>query len=196
VSASLKPADILDLVEYEKKRDAIRRSAMAARRLRRIQVGPLLSIAFENVETVKYQIQEMVRAERLVDEDAIRGEIDAYADLLPAPDSLAATLFIEIDDPAGLREWLPRLVGVEHSVSLAVGAAGVSHAVGEEGRSKDDTTSTVHYLRFPFSPDQVDAMRGRSLCELRTSHADYAHSAIVSDETVLALVGDLESVGA
>lgn len=195
MNATLKPADMLDLVEYERNRTEIRQSAMAARRLRRIHVGPMVSVSFESFETIRYQIQEMMRAERLVSEIEIQGEIDAYSDLLPTPDSLAATMFIEIDDPVGLREWLPRLVGLEHSVSLVVDGAGTSEGRGEEGRSKEDITSTVHYLRFPFSSDQIEAMRGGAVLELRTAHPDYAHTAIVSDETVRALLGDLESTG-
>ncbi len=192
MNATITKADILDLVEYERKRSQIRESAMAARRLRRVPVGSMVSVSFENVQTVKYQIQEMIRAERLVDDKEIQAEIDVYSDLLPEADSLAATMFIEIDDPILLREWLPRLVGLEQAVSLDLGAAGRCRAAGEEGRSKENITATVHYLRFPFGKAQIDAMRSGEQCMLRTDHDNYTHVTAVSDECVKALIADLD----
>lgn len=183
--------DLLDLVEYEKARDEIRDSAMAARKLRRVHVGEMVTIAFENVETVKYQIQEMMRAERMVDDDEIDFEISTYTGLLPGPSELSATLFIEIDDTPRLHEWLPKLVGIEDSVSLAIDGAGVAAAVGEEGRSKEDVTSTVHYLRFPLTAEQAQVLRAARGAELVIEHPNYRARTTLSPETVEALGSDI-----
>lgn len=191
----MRPADLLDLVAYERQRPDIRESAMAARRLRRVTLGPMVSLGFENTETVRYQIQEMMRAERMVEANDIQTEIDIYSDLLPGPTSLAATMFIEIDDPPRLREVLPRLVGIEQAVSLAIDGAGRVPARGEEGRSKEDLTSTVHYLRFFFEPDQIEAMRSGAACTLHMDHAEYAHTAPVPADCVKALLDDLGPPG-
>ncbi len=183
--------DLLDIAQYEKKRAEIRENVIAARKLRRVHVGDLVTVAFENAETVRYQIQEMMRAERMVDGDAIDFEIATYSEMLPGPNELSATLFIEIDDTERLHEWLPKLVGVEHSVSLEIDGADAARVIGEEGRSRADVTSTVHYLKIPLSEVQVAALRAGAGCVLVIDQANYTARAELSVELVAALAADL-----
>ena len=185
------PADVLDLVQYEKRRDEAQASAMAARKARRAGVGPFVSVAFENRETVLYQIQEMCRVERIVDDDRIRFEVDTYNELVPGPGELKATLFIELTSDELVRKWLPKFLGIESAVSLEIAGAGSCRAKGEEGRSQEAVTSTVHYLTFPLTSAQADAVRAGARCRLTVGLPDYDNTADVAPETVAALGADL-----
>ncbi len=145
--------DIRNIAEYEKVREAMRADIIALKKNRRLQVGPNLSLVFENRETVLFQIHEMVRAERLVDERKIQDEIDAYANLIPGPGELSATLFVEIP---GIAE-MPHDQAIaavnyfqgfdEGGISLEAGSAR-SVAVFEAGFSSDEKMAAVQYLKF------------------------------------------------
>lgn len=144
--------DILDYVTYGEQRDALRRDAMAAKDLRRVHVGEHLTFLFENRTTIRYQVQEMVRAERLVREADIRHELDTYNDLLGGPGVVGCTLLIEIDDPVErtrkLTEWrdLPRHL----YVAVEDGAADATRvrASFDERQIGDERLSSVQYLKF------------------------------------------------
>src|SRR5579884_1166174 len=101
--------DILDLRAYEREREAFRARVIELKKLRRVALGPLVSVVFENLDTVRFQIQEMARAERMLTDEAIQNELDAYNPLIPDPGELSATLFLELTSDAELREWLPKL---------------------------------------------------------------------------------------
>ncbi len=145
------PAEILNLYEYEKVREARRRSVIALKTERRVGVGRYLSFVFENRETVWFQIQEMIRAERLVDEGRIAEEVEVYNTLLPRPGELAATMFIEIGETAQIRPVLDTLLGVDvgDHVRLEVGPHVVPGAF-EAGHSDEELgkLSAVHFVRF------------------------------------------------
>jgi hypothetical protein len=146
----LKPSDFLNLFEYEKRRPEIRAEIMEAKRTRRFPVNPFLTLLFENRQTVWYQIQEMARAERMTEEEQFLEEIEAYSPLLPGSNQWKATLYIEIPDEKRLKEMLPQLPGIEHSFYARIGEDKVK-ALGEEGRSREDYTSTVHYLTWTLT---------------------------------------------
>ncbi len=187
-------AEILPLPEYEQVRPQVIRSVIAAKAARRVLVGDKVSLVFENHETIRYQIQEMTRIERIVDDAKVQDEIDIYNQLLPDDDELSATLFIEIDNEALLKATLPKLVGIEHSVRLKIGDRLTVPGVGEGGRSRDDYTSSVHYLRFPFSAEAKEALaRGEQPVWLEIDHPNYGASARLSRETVEALARDLRT---
>lgn len=186
--------DIVDIARYEKERDERRAAAMAARGVRRVRVGPIVSAAFENRATVIYQIQEMMRAERIVHDDAIRQEIDVYSETLPGPAELSVTLFIELQGDAMLREWLPKLIGIEDAISMDFGRAAAARGIGEEGRHTDEVTSAVQYVRFPLTPDQRSVLAGGGPVTLRVDHPAYTHSAELSEETCRALASDLDEI--
>src|SRR3954469_2135638 len=116
--------DITDRRAYERERDEFRRHVIALKKTRRIAVGPFVSIVFENRDTIRFQIQEMARAEKILSDDAIQGELDIYNPLIPEPGSLAATMFIELTSKDELMEWLPKLVGIESAVELRIGRGG------------------------------------------------------------------------
>src|ERR1035437_8115114 len=114
-------ADIADQRAYERERDEFRREVIAAKKVRRITVGPVITLTFESRLTMRFQIQEMARAEKMVSDEQIQHELDVYNRLLPAPGELSATLFLELTSEAELRKWLPELVGVERSCELRIG---------------------------------------------------------------------------
>jgi len=149
------PAEILNLYEYEKERDARRRAVIALKTERRVGVGRYLSFVFENRETVWFQIQEMIRAERIVDEGRIAEEVEVYNTLLPRPGELAATMFIEIVETAQIKPVLDTLLGVDvgDHVRLEVGPH-VVPGVFEAGHSDEDLgkLSAVHFVRFALPP--------------------------------------------
>ncbi len=145
------PAEVLNLYDYEKVRDARRRAVIALKSERRVAVGRYLSFVFENRETVWFQIQEMVRAERIVDEGRIAEEVEVYNMLLPRPGELAATMFIEIGETAQIKPVLDTLLGIDvgRHVRLEVGPHAIP-GVFEAGHSDEERgkLSAVHFVRF------------------------------------------------
>ena len=148
--------DISDLRAYERERDAFRSHVIGLKRRRRFALGPFLTIVFENTDTMRFQVQEMARAERMLTDAEIAYEVDTYNDLVPGDGELSGTLFVEITDAAALREWLPKLVGLQRHVHLEVaGERATAREVDEERLTREsELTSTVHYLRFALAPSQ------------------------------------------
>ena len=148
--------DILNMYEYEKVRDARRRELIGIKAERRVQVGQYLSFVFENRETVWFQIQEMVRAERIVDDTRVADEIEVYNTLLPRAGELAATMFIEIGESERIKPVLDSLLGIDTGghVRLTVGPH-VVPGVFEAGHSDEELgkLSAVHFVRFALSPE-------------------------------------------
>jgi hypothetical protein len=181
----------IDLAAYAlRRRDEVARIIELKKR-RRVPLGDILTVVFENRDTLRHQVQEMVYVERISSPEAVDEELETYNPLLPTADELSATLFIEIPDMATLTAELPRLVGVEHALSLVVGGDVVKGA-GEGGRSREDYTSSVHYVRFPFSLEQRAAFLDRAVpAELVVEHPNYAESARLSDQVRQSLIGDL-----
>ena len=151
--------DIKDLREYERERDEFRRHIVEMKKRRRVQLGDLLTITFENTDTMRFQIQEMARIERMLTDDQIRNEVDTYSQLIPDPNELSGTLFVEIDDKEHLYEWLPKLAGIQRAVSIWLhdGSSVPSTPEDEERLTREETTTTVHYLKFRFAPEQIEA---------------------------------------
>jgi Protein of unknown function (DUF3501) len=151
----IRVAEVLNLYDYEKVREARRRGVIALKARRRVAVGRYLSFVFENRETVWFQIQEMVRAERLVDEARIADEVAVYNTLLPLPGELAATMMIEIDESAEIKPVLDKLLGIDARdyVRMEVGPHVVVGAF-EHGHSDEEAgkLSAVHFVRFAVPP--------------------------------------------
>ena len=187
--------DIEDLRTYERGRDDYRRSIIELKRRRRVSVGPFVTLVFENRETVRFQVQEMARAEKMISDEQVQGELDIYNALLPSAGELSATLFIELTDEAELREWLPKLVGIERSVELRIGTADVARArpeaAHEEALTRPAMTASVHYLRFPLTVDQRRRFADGPVV-LAVTHPDYRHETTLSDATRLELATDLD----
>jgi hypothetical protein len=185
--------DIADLRAYERERDEYRNRIIGLKRVRRVSVGPIVTLVFENRETVRFQVQEMARAERIVTDERIQAELDVYNPLIPEPGQLSATLFVELTSDAELREWLPKLVGIERSVVLRIGGHEV-RCVPEEAHeqqlTREEVTASVHYIRFELSPEQVAAFDAEPVV-LATDHPAYRHEAPLSSETRASLSHDL-----
>jgi len=182
--------DILGLSGYEKVREDFLRRIIELKRKRRISIGDRVSLVFENRDTVIFQIQEMLRAERIADLDKIREEIAVYNELIPNAGELSATVFLEIEDQTYLRDELLKFLGIDEALTLRVGGHSVRGQF-EEGRSKDDKISAVQYVRFRFTAEaQKDFIAG-TRAELAIDHANYRASAVLSADQQKSLAADL-----
>jgi hypothetical protein len=184
--------DIKDLREYERERDKFRRGILAMKKRRRVQLGDLLTITFENTETMRFQIQEMARIERMLTDEQIQQEVETYNQLIPAPNELSGTLFVEIDNKERLYEWLPKLVGIQRTLSIWLhdGSSVLSIPEDEERLTREETTTTVHYLKFRFSPEQVDAFAIGPV-SIVVDHPNYSAVVELTEEQRSELLGDL-----
>jgi Protein of unknown function (DUF3501) len=187
-------ADIADLRAYERERPEFLERVMALKARRRVSVGPFVTFVFENPDTVRFQIQEMTRVEKLISDDAIQTELDVYNTLIPEPGTLSATMFVELTSELALREWLPRLVGIEGRAVLELPGGDRVMSTPEAqhaGQLTDETvTSSVHYIRFDLSPAQIDAF-GAGPVALAVDHPAYRERAELGPETVSELAKDL-----
>jgi Protein of unknown function (DUF3501) len=189
----LEPSEILNLVDYEKVRDARRRRIVELKRVRRVAVGRHLTLVFENRETVWFRNQEMVRAERIVDDAKIADEIEVYNALLPQPGELAATLMIEIEETAQIKPVLDKLLGIDTRdyVKMTVGSNVI---VGdfETGHSDEERgkLSAVHFVRFAVPPG-ARARFATSEVALIVDHPNERARTVLSDETKRSLLEDL-----
>lgn len=187
--------DIADLRAYERGREEFRAHIIALKKLRRNGVGPHITLVFENRDTIRFQIQEMARAEKILSDEGIQTELDIYNSIIPEPGTLSATLFIELVSDAELREWLPKLVGIERAVVLRFGGVEVRcrpEADHEAQLTRDEITASVHYVFFDFTPEQVEAW-GAGPVELAVDHPAYQFGTTLREETVAELATDLRS---
>ena len=189
--------DIADLRAYEREREEFRARIIDLKKRRRVHVGPFVTLVFENRDTIRFQIQEMARAERLMTDEAIETELRIYNPLIPEPGRLAATLFIELTTQEELREWLPRLVGIERTVQLRIGPEGSETTVSclpdpdhERQLTREETTSSVHYVHFELTPDEIEAVAAGPV-RLAVDHPAYRHETVLAAETVAELLTDL-----
>ncbi len=186
--------DILEPRAYERERRQFLTHIIDLKRRRRVEVGTIVSVTFETVDTVRFQIQEMARAERILTDAGIDNELRAYNPLIPEPGQLCATMFIELTSEEMLREWLPRLVGVERTVEFVLPSGDVVAAILDEDHAehltREETTSAVHFLRWEFTADQVeDFASGEPV--LRITHPAYAEETSLAASTIRELLGDL-----
>jgi hypothetical protein len=187
-------ADVLDVRAYERVREEYRARVIARKRLRRVALGPIMTLVFESVDTVRFQIQEMARVEKILTDEAIQVELDIYNRLLPQVGELSATLFIELTSDASLREWLPKLVGIERALGLVLGddvVPSVPEATHAAALVRDTITPAVHYLRFAFTPAQVEAFAAPDDVALVARHPAYEERTVLSDPVRAELLGDL-----
>ncbi len=189
--------DIADLRAYERERETFRAHVKALKRKRRIGVGPFVTLVFENADTIRFQIQEMARVERIATDEGIQTELDVYNPLVPDPGHLAATLFIELTSDDEMREWLPRLVGIETAVELRIGEGDATRVVRctvdpdhERQLTREEVTAAVHYVHFALSPDEVEAVATAPV-RLAVAHAAYDHEVALADATRQELLADL-----
>ncbi|HSL58797.1 MAG TPA: DUF3501 family protein [Acidimicrobiales bacterium] len=192
-------ADIVDLRAYEREREEFRAHIISLKKRRRVSIGPVLTLLFENRDTIRFQIQEMARVEKLITDEAIEGELRAYNPLIPEPGQVSATLFLELTDEMAMREWLPKLVGIERSVVLRAGSgADVAEVrcIPEEGHeaqlTRAETTASVHYVRWELTPSEVEAVAAGPV-SLVVDHDHYPFEVALADDTVAELLTDLRA---
>lgn len=189
-------SEVKNIYEYEKIREDFRKYIIDLKKKRRVEVGNRVSLVFENRDTVLFQIQEMMRAERMVDDNEIKFEVDTYNELIPEKNELSATLFIEVDDPQLLRPVLDSFIGLDRGnhVYLEIGNKHKIYAEFEEGHSKDDRISAVHFIKFKFKPEQIDDFKNfENEVRIVIDHPNYKASSIITPETRKELIKDLES---
>jgi hypothetical protein len=185
--------DIVDLRAYEREREEFRARVISLKKQRRVALGELITIVFENTDTMRFQIQEMARAEKMLRDEQIEHEVETYNELIPEPGELSATLFIEITDPDALREWLPKLPGIQRHVSFDIAGTQVRGFEPDEERltREDEITSTVHYLKFTLPPEQQAAFAAAPV-KLFVDHPAYQAEAVLTREQRAALAADFE----
>jgi hypothetical protein len=159
-----------------------------------VALGPVMTLVFECFDTVRFQVQEMARAEKIITDEAIQVELDIYNRLLPAPGELSATVFIELTSDEGLREWLPRLVGIERQLGVSIGGdvvGSLPEAAHEAALTRETVTPAVHYVRFDFSDAQVEAFAEAGEVALVATHPAYECRTELSAGVRRELLGDL-----
>lgn len=190
--------DISDLRAYERERDDFRKEVIALKRRRRVPLGDFVTLLFENSRTIRFQIQEMARAEKLISDEAIETELRIYNPLIPEPGQLCATLFIELTSKEALMEWLPKLVGIETKVALRLPDGELVRAVVDEEHerqlTREEITASVHYVRWELAPDQVERFAAGPVTVV-CDHPAYPQETTLGDDMLAELVSDLRHGG-
>ncbi len=184
---------LMSLETWAKRRKTEQARLIAHRRLRSVALGDHLHLQFEDETTIRYQIQEMLRIERIFEEEGIQAEIDAYAPLVPDGGNWKATLMLAYPDVFERRRELARLIGVEDRVFVEVEGQARVYAIADEDldRENGEKTSAVHFLRFEFSPVQAAAIRAGAAVKLGCDHPNYPSHCTLLAETLASLAGDL-----
>jgi len=184
------PADILSASEYDQQRKSLKANLIPMKKLRRIEVGPFTTFYFENYATMWLQVQEMLRIEKGGAEQ-IPGELAAYNPLIPQGDELIATLMLEIEDEKRRNAILLTLGGIEENVFMEIGGETIRATPTEydDRTTADGKTSSVHWLRFKLTRDQIARFGGERVV-LGVSHPNYGHMAVLSADSRAALAKD------
>jgi hypothetical protein len=171
-------SDLMSLEQYAAERPTLRRQVIAHKQLRNVSVGPNMTWCFEDRTTIRYQILEMLRAERIFEGEGIQSELDAYNPLVPDGSNWKVTLLIEFADPEERRVALENLIGVEDRCWVRVSEMERVFAIADEDlpRENDEKTSAVHFLRFELSPTMVEAMKSSASLSIGVDHTHYRHS--------------------
>jgi hypothetical protein len=187
-------ADIADVREYERERVAFRAEVMEIKRRRRLAFGTILTLMFESRDTMRLQVQEMARVEKLTTDDEIQIELDTYNPMIPEPGQLCATLFLELTSDEQMREWLSKLVGIERSVVFVLANGDRIRSITEEQHAgqltREHATAAVHYIRFEFSTTQVEVFSSGGV-SVEIDHPDYLEAVELTESTKAELLRDL-----
>ena len=171
----LTPHDLLSMAEYERQREQFRSQIIALKQRRRIFIGPLLTLVFENRDTLRFQTQEMIRVEHILDPHKVQDELDVYNALMPGAGELSATLLIEITEQDRMKEWLDMFMGLDHGEKVAI-RAGSEQIFGqfEGGHSHETKISAVHFVRFRPTASMTAAFADlRQPVMLTVHHQEY-----------------------
>ena len=187
--------DLLSLEEYAEKRSAIRSDTIQIKKLREVNLGEHIRMLFENKKTVQFQIQEMLRIEKIFEADGIEEELDVYNSLVPEGSNLKATMMIEYTDVEERVEALSKLIGVERSIYFQVGSQDKVFAICNEDmeRETDVKTSAVHFMRFEFDQDMIAEFSSGVSVKVGATHPHYNFEIILNSETQNALKLDFNN---
>ena len=186
--------DLLDIIEYEKNRTNYRKNIISYKKYRRISLGPNVTMVFENKKTLTFQIQEIMRAERLVHESQIQNEIDVYSSIMPSENELSATLFLEVTEEKKIRPILDSFIGLSfgETIFFQIDDEKIP-AVFESGREKEDNISSVHYIKFNFNDKNKTKFMDTTIkVNLINNFKDYNYSVEIIKEIRDSLKNDLK----
>jgi hypothetical protein len=193
LTGNITPDSLMTLEAYSKWRKAHKAEVIAHRKLRSVQLGEHVTAQFESELSIRYQIQEMLRIEKIFEEEGIADEIAAYAPLMPDGANWKATMMIEYPDVNERKRELARLIGIEDRMFVEVEGHERVYAIADEDldRENDEKTSAVHFLRFEFTRPMVDAIKAGAGVKLGCDHTNYPAHVQIAPETLASLAGDL-----
>ena len=171
-------ADLLSLEAYEAQRPVIRSAIMDHKKIRRAPLGPNSTLHFEDYMVMRYQIMELIRAEKISADDELEGELEAYNPLIPDGKNLKVTFMLEYLDKAERKERRRQLTGIEELISIQIAGFDPVYPIANEDlpRSTEEKTSAVHFLRFEFTDDMIEAAKNGASWSIRSEHLNYQHT--------------------
>jgi hypothetical protein len=190
----LKRSDLMSLEQYSQKRSDFRNRVIAHKKNRRVGIGPHLFLYFEDRLTIQYQVQEMLRIEKIFESAGIEEELDAYNPLIPDGHNLKATAMLEYQDVNERKAQLALLRGIEDLVWIQVEGFDPVYAIANEDleRSNAEKTSAVHFMRFELEPDMIAALRSGASLTMGSNHESYRYSTVIEPGIREALLADLD----
>ncbi len=194
LTGKITPESLMTLEAYTKWRKVHKPEVMAHRKLRSVMLGEHIHLQFESETTIRYQIQEMLRIEKIFEEEGIQGEIEAYAPLVPDGSNWKATMLIEYPDIHERKRELAKLIGVEDRLFVEVEGDERVYAIADEDldRETEEKTSAVHFVRFEFTPAMRAAVQAGAAVKLGCDHTHYPSHLLIPAETLASLAGDLK----
>ena len=194
LTGHITPENLMSLEAYSKWRKAHKGEVIAHRKLRSVLLGEHINLQFESETTIRYQIQEMLRIEKIFEEEGIQSEIEAYAPLVPDGSNWKATMLIEYIDVNERKRELARLIGVEDRMFVEVEGYDRVYAIADEDldRENEQKTSAVHFVRFEFTPAMRAAVKAGAAVKLGCDHTHYPAHLQIPAETLASLAGDLK----
>ncbi|TDY01707.1 DUF3501 family protein [Thiohalophilus thiocyanatoxydans] len=192
--ATLTRDDLMSLEEYAKQRKDFRSKVLEHKKYRKVPLSEHATLYFEDRLTIQYQIQEMLRVERIFEQEGIQDELDAYNPLIPDGSNLKATFMIEYEDEEERKKALAQLIGVEDKVWVQIEGHDKVYAIADEDMEREDETKTssVHFMRFEFEPAMAEAVKNGAAINMGVDHENLTTSITVSDDTRKALVADFQ----
>jgi hypothetical protein len=193
ITGNITPESLMSLEQYHKWRKTHKAELLSHRKLRSVHLGDHITLQFESEKTIRYQIQEMLRIEKIFDEEGISQEIEVYSALVPDGSNWKATMLIEYPDVNERKRELARLVGVEHRMFVEVEGHPRVYAIADEDldRSTDEKTSAVHFMRFELSAAMKASVKAGASAKLGCDHTNYPAHMSLSEETMTSLASDL-----
>lgn len=194
MSAQLKRNDLLSLEDYDQQREVFKKRIAAEKLHRRIKVGPAVMMHFESQFIMQYQVQEMLRAEKIFDNAGIQDELDVYNDLIPDGSNFKATMMIEYSDPEERARQLAKLIGIERKTWVRISDHAKVYAIANEDleRETETKTSSVHFMRFELTPKMVKDAKNGAVVSIGIDHPEYTYATKLNAEQYSSLIIDLD----